>query len=305
MKVPVLFVIFNRPDLALETFQSIKQYSPEVLYIAADGPRPNREKDLELCQRTRDLVLNSIDWDCDVLQLFREENVGCGRGVSEAISWMFEKEEYGIIIEDDCTPSLDFFAYCEELLPKYRNEEKVMQINGFNPNAEIKISNTYSFSRYPKIWGWGTWKRAWDKYDFYMKNWTLYKEQKVHYKIFSYFEAKIHEHIWDSYQNELEEMDIPRTWDIQWSIAVFFNNGLCIVPAVNLVKNTGIEVDATNCSNGSVYQNAQYGRLEFPLIHPTFAVLDQNTNKRDSKAYMRERTEGLKNKIKNILRFKR
>jgi hypothetical protein len=304
-KVPILFIIFNRPHLALETFKSIRSYQPEVLYIAADGPREAKADDRDLCKQTRELILKSIDWNCDVHQLFRDQNIGCGRGVSEAISWMFEQEEYGIIIEDDCSPSIDFFKFCEELLPRYMYDEKIMQINGFNPISKLTESNSYTFSRYPRIWGWATWKRAWDKFDFYMEKWPTLKKERLHFKIFPLGEAIIHEYVWNNYYKELKHNNVPRTWDYQWSISIFFNTGLCIVPNVNLVRNTGMNVDATNYFyvNEAINQ-LRYGSLQFPLLHPNSISLNKEINSMDSKYYMKQKRIGLKNRILNIIRYK-
>jgi hypothetical protein len=305
MKVPVLFIIFNRPLLTIETFKSIKSYQPEVLYIAADGPRKEKENDVTLCKQTRELILKSIDWDCKIYQLFRNQNIGCGKGVSEAISWMFNTEEYGVIIEDDCSPNVDFFRLCEELLPKYLHEDKVMQINGLNQISKLKESNRYTFSYHPQIWGWATWKRAWKNFEFYMEKWPILKKRKEHFKIFPFWEAIIREYIWSAYYEELKCKNVPRTWDYQWFISVFFNSGLCVVPDVNLVRNIGIGIDATNCTRqDQSVDELQYGKLLFPLHHPSSIRLDKKTNSLDSKYFMREKMIRLKYKILKILNIK-
>lgn len=298
-KVPILFVVFNRPQLAENTFAAIREYAPDKLYIAADGPRKNKEGEEVLCQQTRDKVLRLIDWNCEVHTLLREENVGCGRGVSEALTWMFETEEYGIILEDDCDPSLDFFSFCEELLPLYKEEKKVMQINGFNPSCARKSGNGYYFSHYPKIWGWATWKRAWKAFDFQMDYWPVYRMNRTFMKDFPFLEGLIHQHVWDRYYKELKSLDVPRAWDIQWSVAVFMHKGLCVVPEVNLMKNRGVGVvNATNCLQNSHFESEiKYGKLTFPLRHPQEIVLDQKTNRMDSDFYMKEKRKSLKRKL--------
>ena len=119
--IPILFVIFNRFDTAKQVFERIKEVQPSKLYIAADGPRENKVGESEKCQQVRDLV-KLIDWNCEVKTLFRDKNLGCAKAVSGAISWLFENEEMGIILEDDCLPHLDFFPYCKELLEKYKDD---------------------------------------------------------------------------------------------------------------------------------------------------------------------------------------
>lgn len=305
MKIPVLFIVFNRKQLALKTFERIKQYKPQFLYIAADGPREDREGEDLICEEVRSEILRQITWPCCVHKLFREKNVGCGYGVSGAITWFLKNEKYGAIIEDDCSPSLDFFLYCEELLPKYEKNENVMQINGFNPLASGVNSCTYSFSRYPKIWGWATWSRAWNKFDINMDIWQEYRNSGRIWKHFPPLEAFIHRRIWDNYKKELSLSEKPRTWDFQWSISIFSNNGLCVVPGCNLVVNTGEGVEATNCDVvDPEYKKIEYGNLQWPIIHPVVVKLDKQTNKKDSDAYMARRWRLFVIKLKEKLKRK-
>lgn len=298
MKVPVLFLMFNRPELAARTFTSIREYQPEVLYLAADGPRAGKEGEKELCECTRNRILEQIDWECKVFTFFRDENAGCGKNNSEAISWMFTREKFGIIIEDDCLPCREFFRYCEELLPLYLNEEKVMQINGFNPASRRKEGNGYTFSRYSQIWGWATWQRVWKKYDFRMEQWPQIRKSGKLKRIFPFPEAGIHEYIWNNFYRELRSGKTPRTWDYQWDLTVFANDGLCVVPEVNLVKNTGIGIEATNClREDEELSSLAYGQLRFPLHHPPVIALDEKTNAADSARFMKQRWKGAKYKL--------
>jgi len=152
-KTPILFLIFNRPDTTKRVFAKIKKVRPKFLYIAADGPRNKDE--MILTEKVRKLVIKSIDWDCQVKTLFRENNLGCGKAVSSAIDWFFKNEEMGIILEDDCLPDLSFFYFCEEMLKKYKSNPKIMHISGDNylPDFSLTIDESYFFSKYIHIWG--------------------------------------------------------------------------------------------------------------------------------------------------------
>ena len=130
-KVPVLFLIFNRPDTTQQVFDEIRKARPEQLYVAADGPRKDQSADYELCKKTRDII-QQVDWDCKVFTCFRDENLGCKRSVSSAIDWFFSHVEEGIILEDDCVPDQSFFPFCQELLEKYRDDTRIMMISGNN-----------------------------------------------------------------------------------------------------------------------------------------------------------------------------
>jgi hypothetical protein len=303
VKIPVLFVIFNRPDAAMESFQPIKRYRPDCLYIAADGARPGREGEQGLCDRTRDLVLKEIGWDCEVRKLFRDENVGCGRGVSEAITWMFETEEYGAIIEDDCVVSDDYFRFCEELLPRYKDDDRIVQITCFVPEQHLKEINSYYFTGYPELCAWATWRRAWKNFDFEMKQWN-----QIRLKIFGRFpfpEACIHYYLWRKTYQTFRKAQKPHAWDYQWSIYIFMQRKLCIEPYANLVRNIGFGNDSTHCADtANPLARAVHGSLIFPLIHPDVIRVDKKNEKRRSRAYivyyvnlfLRKVTRGLLNK---------
>src|SRR5882762_10017668 len=143
---PVLFLIFNRPETTRRVMEAIRKIRPKKLYIAADGPRPDREDDVDKCREVREIA-SVIDWDCDVTKLFRKENLGCGKGPSSAITWFFEHETEGIILEDDCLPSPSFFSFCAELLERYRYDTRIMEIGGNNFEKGISTGkDSYFFS---------------------------------------------------------------------------------------------------------------------------------------------------------------
>ena len=155
---PILFLIFNRPEVTFAVFEQIQKIQPKYLFIAADGPRNYKEN--ELCKATRDVV-QKIDWDCELKTLFRNENLGCAKNVSSAIKWFFDHVEKGIILEDDCYPDLSFFSFCEELLNYYDNNDRIMAISGFNAQLGIKrTKHSYFFAEIPLVWGWATWRKA-------------------------------------------------------------------------------------------------------------------------------------------------
>ena len=239
---PILYLIFNRPNLTKITFQSIRSIKPKKLFIAADGPRKGIFEDKEKCQEVREIV-SKIDWFCDVKFLFRDENLGCGKAVSEAITWFFSNVDEGIILEDDCFPDESFFYFCSVLLNKYRDNEKIMHIGSNNFQNGIKRGNSdYYFSTIPHIWGWATWKRALDKYNFdlnlFSSNYffdilkTVYKNKYlINYWIDKFISMSMH------------EID---TWDYQWHFAILKYQGIAISPNKNLVSNKGFGLDSTH-----------------------------------------------------------
>ena len=112
--------------------------------------------------------------------MFQNNNLGCKKGCLTAINWFFENEEKGIILEDDCLPHLDFFNFCEILLDRYFNDDRVSFITGDNfQDGNLRGDASYYFSKYINLWGWATWRRSWIKYDVgNMKFWPEWSKSK-------------------------------------------------------------------------------------------------------------------------------
>ena len=218
------------------------------------------------------MILDMIDWDCEVKTLFRENNLGCKVAVSSAIDWFFEQVEEGIILEDDCLPDQSFFGYCEELLEKYRDDERIMMISGDNFQDGIKRGDgSYYFSKSIHIWGWATWKRAWKKYDANIKTFPLFKKQN---RISSIVDGKTNQLAWLANFEAVFEKRLD-TWDYQWTYAIWANGGLGILPNINLISNIGFRIDATHTrSEDNKYANMKTDRSE-KIIHPTFVIQDK------------------------------
>jgi len=266
---PVLLLVFNRPEVTAEVFAAIRTAQPSRLYVAADGPRPDRAGEAESVARTRKIA-TAVDWPCKLQTLFREDNLGCKAAVSGAITWFFEKEERGIILEDDCLPSQSFFHFCSELLDFYNDETRVLHINGTNPlNSAQAISNTYFFSRFESVWGWATWRRAWAKYDGELRSWPQLRRDHYLNEILPKHSANAYSNIFDrAYRNEID------SWGYPWAYAKMIN-GYTVVPSVNLIENIGFGEDATHTkdANNSI-ANLRYGKFEFPILHQENIALD-------------------------------
>ena len=246
---PILLLLFNREKETKTLFDVIKKIRPPVLYIACDGPRINNEEDLVKIKKVRDIFKN-INWECRVETLFRNKNLGCGKAVSSGIDWFFSHEEMGIILEDDCIPSLSFFQFCDQMLLEYQFNQKVFMISGHNKfGTWLRDENDYFFSRVGTIWGWATWKESWSKYDFEMSNLeelikTNYFESKFNKK-----SSKIIKSVLLSAKHRIKNKKLD-TWDYQFFYTRIINDGICINPSLNLVKNIGFNSDeATHTKN--------------------------------------------------------
>ena len=232
MLSPVLFLVFNRPDATARVFEAIRQTRPPRLYVAADGPRSHAEA--ALCERTRSLA-TAVDWPCEVKTLFRERNMGCGRAVASAVTWFFQQEPEGAILEDDVLPHPDFFPFCDHLLKKYRDDPRVMHISGDNFQIGLRRGKaSYYFSTFTHIWGWASWARAWKHFDPTLPGLSGFVRDGLPGLI---AEDEGRGHV----GRELErvkrgELD---TWDYPWSYAILCQGGLCAMPNHSLVRNLG------------------------------------------------------------------
>ncbi|MBF0205549.1 MAG: glycosyltransferase family 2 protein [Oligoflexia bacterium] len=263
VKSAIAFFIYNRPHLTQKIFAKIAEVRPRKLFIIADGAKPFH-KDQELCKKTREIV-DHVPWNCEVVRIYSETNLGCKNRVASGVTEVLSRENEIIILEDDIFPHISFFRYCDELLERYRDQPQIMMIAGTN---FFKISHphySYFFSRYPGIWGWATWRRAWERYDVDIKDWPLRRRSKDFTKFFiNSIEAKIFTTLWDDvYYDNFD------TWDYQWDYCRFFSQGIGIIPSENLVCNIGFGEHATHTKNSDNFlAKIPLSSLPFPLIHP-------------------------------------
>jgi hypothetical protein len=280
MITPVLFLVFNRLDTTRKVFDIIRKARPPRLYIASDGPRDVKVGEEEEVLEIRNYILENIDWDCIVKTLFRDKNLGCGKAVSEAITWFFENEERGIILEDDCLPSLSFFIYCEELLEKYKEDERIYHIAGFNPLEYIRnnfrFNYSYYFARIQHCWGWATWRRAWIRYSYDITDLHLFIKNKVISRIFSNGLIGFY---WIWIFKMMRDRKI-NTWDYQWTYTIYMNDGICINPVKNMIINLGFNQTGTHTTLSSNYFNSQRKYELEDIICPDDISIDKEIIKK-------------------------
>lgn len=271
LKTAVVFIIFNRPDTTERVFEEIRRARPPKLLVVADGPRADKPGETEKCKAAR-AIIERVDWPCDVLTNYSDTNLGCKKRVSGGLNWVFDTVEEAIILEDDCLPHPTFFMFCEELLHRYRYDERISQIGGANFQFGRKRTNdSYYFSRYNHIWGWASWRRAWKDYDVEMNLWPEVRDggwlcDLLGDDVAGYW-AKNFE---IAYNGKID------TWDYQWIFASWSQNRLNIVPNVNLISNIGFYADATHTIKGSTHlANMKLEPMYFPIQHPHFLIRDR------------------------------
>lgn len=268
---PILFLIFNRPVTTQRVFDAIRLVKPAQLFVASDGPRDDRPGEAEKCEQAR-RIIEAVDWDCEVLTLYREKNLGCGKAVSSAIGWFFEHVEEGIILEDDVVPNLSFFPFCEELLERYRTDQRIGMISGNNHYGVVPNLDSYFFAKSRGCWGWATWRRAWIQMDIEMK-WISSQYRRSILSNMGYSDRSIP--VWE---NNIASILAGRVsaWDWQWYMSMAAQNQLCIIPAHNQVANIGFGDDATHTFGSALESYVQTKLLDFPLRHPTCVVPNEH-----------------------------
>ncbi|NQU94778.1 MAG: glycosyltransferase family 2 protein [Candidatus Omnitrophica bacterium] len=271
---PVVFMIFNRPHLTERVFKAIAQAKPTKLFVVADGPRDGQVDDIKKCAAAR-TIIEEINWDCEVIKNYADTNLGCKRRISSGLDWVFSKVEEAIILEDDCLPAPSFFYFCQTLLEHYRYDGRVTHIGGSNFQfGTSKTNYSYYFSQYPPVWGWATWRRAWQYYDVDMKTWPGYKKSNM---VFSAWKDPYERKYWIDTLDCMFEGKID-TWDYQWHYACLRQNGLAIIPKTNLISNIGFgSVESTHCVETSPYADLPTTDI-WEIKHPSFVMSDRKAD---------------------------
>lgn len=269
LETAVLFMVFNRPETTLRVFDAIRRARPTRLYVAADGPRQDRAGEVARVESVRKIA-TAVDWPCEVKTLFRDQNLGCGPAVKDAIDWFFEFEDEGIILEDDTVPSLSFFYFCEILLNDYKNDLRVAMIAGTNHIGYCTKGCSFCFSKNKACWGWATWRRAWKNMDINMQ-WS--NTMQKHDVIKNMGCSLVSQKFWVNAITLIEKNKVS-AWDWQWYFSISMNNQLTIFPKKNLVSNIGFGKEATHTLGVPKKSYLQVEETDFPLVHPMYVVPD-------------------------------
>ena len=289
-KTPILLITFNRPDHVRRVLTEILKQNPVSLYICQDGARENNTIDRIKCQEVRD-VINELtspyatgNKEFRLYTLLQENNLGCGPGPAAGISWFFEHVEMGIILEDDCLPHPDFFRYCEELLERYKDDERISFIGGCNYGFAISTNASYSFmGGHHQTWGWAAWKRTWEQFDYYLTKWDRKMFNRV---IKYYYKDSKQKSYWDRIFSMVKHDRMGEScWDYQFYFSCWKNRQLAICPPVNLVSNVGFGEDATHTNSANNMLNHKTSPI-LPLVHPKYIVHERSIDDYMMKKYI-------------------
>jgi len=269
MNTPLLLIAWRRPHILRQVIDAIRPVAPTRLFVACDGPNPERPGESEKVAATRQLIEQEIDWPCQIDRLYSDVNQGCRLGVSRSISWFFEQVEEGIILEDDCVPHPDFFPYCTTLLERYREDTRIWSICGSNFQLGNKRGDaSYYFSIHGDSWGWATWRRAWKHYHDAEDKWFPFRDACRLNDVFPIAEERV---FWRETIDSLFIQKLYSAWDFQWWLASWMNNGLHAWPNSCLISNRGFDSDGTHTLISGHLDSLPLEALG-PLQHPDFIV---------------------------------
>lgn len=282
LHTPVVLIAFNRPRLAERTLAAVRAVAPGQVFLVADGPRPDRPGEDALCAETR-AVLDRIDWPCEVHRRYAEQNLGLEANVELGLDWVFTRAREAIVLEDDCTPDHSFFRFAEELLDRYRDDDRVWQVSGNRHGVPASMfhGNSYAFSTWASVWGWATWADRWQRHredfgrDHVRRSATDPGDAPVRRvpavprpKTLVTRGGRRH------FEEAARSADVlTHGWDKHWWLTIMTAGGLSITPAANLVENRGFGEEATHTSSPG-REDDPATSMEFPLRHPATVALD-------------------------------
>lgn len=271
LNVPVLLITFNRPDVSIRVLERILEVNPPKIYLFNDAPRVGNENDRIKCAEIRQFP-DQIKYDGTLLTRFESQNLGCKGGESTAMTWLFENEEMGIVIEDDILPTHDFFFFCEEMLHKYLYDERIFSITGCNLINEWKSDiQDYHYALFGSFWGWAGWQRAWKHYDVNMPQWN---DPRVKELVRNYLPTNEYRQLRKQEFDALVSGEND-TWDFQFCLAHYLNHAMSIVPAKNMITNIGINrADAVHMVGESPFSDLKHFEVSLPMRHNPVMIPD-------------------------------
>lgn len=290
-KLPVALFIFKRSQTLPKIFEKIRSYKPEVVYLIADGHRDDKEK--LLVEETRTIAEGLIDWECRVIKNYADNNRGVYENIGQGASWVFEKEEKAVFLEDDNLPEESFFEFCEVLLEKYKNNEKIFWVCGTNYLKNYKSQSDYVFTKHMLPCGWASWANKYQKYyDGELQNFSVDGLKKLREK---YDSKALYEQDVDNFFKTKRLLKTDRkksSWDRQVAFSLRHYDLLGISPVRNQIRNIGVDEHSTHGGNSLKKTMTQrFCELDtipisFPLRHPESILIEKSYEQKVEKVIL-------------------
>ena len=266
LETPVLFMVFNRPEKTQLVFDSIRSVKPKKLYVAVDAPRENRPDDEQNVAKVKEIV-RKVDWPCEVKYLFHKTNLGCTKAGITAWRWFFEHEDCMIFIEDDGLGSADAFYFVQDMLNRYRNDDRIAYVGTVNYGPKYG-DKTYFYSRISAAtYFMGTWKRVFEKYEYDLETYESVASTKEFKNSFvCWQERMVYNQLFKGYIKSIKEHRRYNTYDVQMEYYSFKHHAFSIYPNFNLCSNIGLDGGANNTCDVNSDFYREYGNRKIEPI---------------------------------------
>jgi GT2 family glycosyltransferase len=244
---PIVFFAYNRPEhtkLVLESLYNNMLADESRLWIFVDGPREGATEETLKSNEAVKKIVHEKKW-CKEVTIFESAvNKGLIRSTIDGVTKMVNEFGKVIVIEDDNLLSPGFLTYMNDALDFYENTPRVMHVSAFvRPDLNpVDVKEPTFFFFHTRTWGWGTWKRAWDKFN--PDALAVHRAVKAKGNIKKLNMDGTFEFFWGLKAVAKGKL---RSWNAIWHSVVFLNDGLCLYPKRSLVSNIGHDGSGTNC----------------------------------------------------------
>lgn len=264
--IPILLLTYKKPT-ALKVLEAILKANPTKIYIASNHWKNEEEKPrIQTLRKQLQEMINQLGGGVEVEFIIKPTHQNAKESISTSITYFFQKEEMGIIFDDDCLPHPSFFPYCKEMLEHYKDTENIFMVSGFSAfdlDKEFKenFQEDYFFSKYGHIWGWGSWRRAWK---YYQKEFIDFEKE---FQALDVFHSKEEKNCWYKILKRYAKGKID-TWDYPWGYTMWKHKAFSIYPKHNMIANIGFNTpDALHTKAPSKYDNLPTYNFPMPIKH--------------------------------------
>lgn len=314
--IPVVLFFYKRIDKLKLIIDVLRKVKPSKIYLLSDGPKS--EEDKSSISQNRKKIENMIDWECDVVKVYHDNNVGVYENIGEGSKWVLSKEKMAIFLEDDNLPHETFFKFCKEMLLKYYDNDKIFWICGTNyleDKYKSKENSSYLFTQHLMPCGWASWSHKFSKYydgtiEYIFKRRNIIQTRR-NYENKALFRYQL-KNLKHEYEQKLEGKKF-KSWDHQLAFSIRYHDVYGIVPTVNLIENIGVDIFSEH--GGTSFTNIMTKRfcsiksqqLTFPLQHPKLVIKDMDYERLVAKIILPpfglRFKKDFKQAIKNVIGF--
>lgn len=159
--ISCLLLLFRRTENLHEVLEACTNGGVTEFFFALDGPRDETEGELQ------QIIVSKLSEYCDSKNVSYHfsrlrENRGILINMVTALDWFFEKVNFGVILEDDTIPSVEFFEFVRASKTFLDADKSIMMISGQAGNYNFRASEiSFQYCSFPLIWGWATTREKW------------------------------------------------------------------------------------------------------------------------------------------------